>query len=52
MAEKILIGSIAYKLTDNDKTAIAEAVKASLPKEIWTFTLKDGSAVQKVVYVE
>lgn len=52
MDEKILIGNLAYKLTDSDKKEIVEAVKASLPKETWTFTLEDGSTVVKAVYVE
>ena len=30
----------------------AEMVKAALNKETWTFTLEDGTTVQKVVYVE
>lgn len=29
----------------------AEMVKAALNKETWTFTLEDGTTVQKVVYV-
>ena len=41
----------AYTLTDTDKNTIAEAVKASLTTETWTFTLEDGSTVTKAVYV-
>ena len=41
----------AYTLNDTDKNAIASAVKASLTKENWTFTLEDGSTVTKAVYV-
>ena len=41
----------AYTLTDTDKANIAASVKASLTKENWTFTLEDGSAVTKAVYV-
>jgi hypothetical protein len=41
----------AYTLNDDDKNAIAAAVKASLPTETWTFTLEDGSTVTKAVYV-
>ena len=41
----------AYTLTDTDKNSIAAAVKASLTKENWTFTLEDGSTVTKAVYV-
>lgn len=41
----------AYTLTDTDKATIASAVKASLTTESWTFTLEDGSAVTKAVYV-
>lgn len=41
----------AYTLTDADKNTIAAAVKASLTKENWTFTLEDGSTVTKAVYV-
>ena len=41
----------AYTLNDTDKNAIAAAVKASLNKETWTFTLEDGSTVTKAVYV-
>ena len=40
-----------YTLTDVDRDSIAEAVKASLGKEVWTFTLKDGTTVTKEVYV-
>lgn len=39
----------AYTLTTADKTAIANAVKASLTTETWTFTLADGSTVTKAV---
>ena len=41
----------AYTLNDTDKNTIAAAVKASLAKENWTFTLEDGSTVTKAVYV-
>jgi hypothetical protein len=41
----------AYTLNDTDKNSIASAVKASLTKEAWTFTLEDGSTVTKGVYV-
>lgn len=41
----------AYTLTDADKNTIAAAVKASLTKENWTFTLEDGSTTTKAVYV-
>ena len=41
----------AYTLTETDKNAIAAAVKNSLTKETWTFTLEDGSTVTKAVYV-
>ena len=41
----------AYTLNDTDKANIAAAVKASLTKETWTFTLEDGSTVTKAVYV-
>ena len=37
---------------DQDKEAIAAAVKSSLPKETWTFTLEDGTTVTKAVYAE
>lgn len=40
-----------YTLTDADRDSIAEAVKESLPKESWTFTLEDGSTVTKAVCV-
>lgn len=40
-----------YVLTDDDKTEIANGVKASLTTESWTFTLEDGSTVTKAVYV-
>lgn len=42
----------AYSLTDTDKGTIAAAVKASLTVETWTFTLEDGSTVNKAVYVQ
>lgn len=38
-------------MNDAYKNAIAEAVKASLNTETWTFTLEDGSTVTKAVYV-
>lgn len=41
----------AYTLTETDKTTIAAAVKSSLSTETWTFTLEDGTTVQKAVYV-
>lgn len=41
----------SYTLTDADKAAIASAVKAALTTERWTFTLEDGSTVEKAVYV-
>lgn len=41
----------AYTVNDTDKANIAAAVKASLTKENWTFTLEDGSTVTKAVYV-
>lgn len=41
----------AYTLNDTDKNTIADAVKASLNTETWTFTLEDGSTVTKAVYV-
>ena len=41
----------AYILNDTDKANIAVAVKNSLAKETWTFTLEDGSTVTKAVYV-
>ena len=40
-----------YTLTDADRDSIAAAVKESLPKETWTFTLEDGSTVTKAVCV-
>lgn len=53
MAEnKILIGNISYKLTEEDKEEIVEQVKESMPSEAWTFTLKDGTTVTKVVCVK
>lgn len=51
MSERVLIGNIAYTLTEEAKDAIAEKVKNSLDKESWTFTLEDGSTVTKEVYV-
>lgn len=39
----------AYTLTTADKTAIANQVKDSLTTETWTFTLEDGSTVNKAV---
>lgn len=42
----------AYTLNDTDKGTIADAVKASLTTETWTFTLEDGSTVTKAVYIE
>ena len=37
--------------TEADKTELVAQVKASLTTESWTFTLDDGSAVTKAVYV-
>lgn len=37
--------------TASDKSEIVAAVKNSLAKENWTFTLEDGSTVTKEVYV-
>ena len=37
--------------TASDKNEIVTAVKNSLAKENWTFTLEDGSSVTKEVYV-
>lgn len=53
MAEnKTLIGNLAYKLTEQDKAEIAEAVKNALPSETWTFTLADGTTVTKAVCIK
>lgn len=52
MDERILIGNIAYTLTEKDKDAIAEKVKNSLNKENWTFTLEGGSTVTKAVVLD
>ena len=49
---KILIGNIAYTLTEEDFEKIADKVKDSLDKEEWTFTLEDGTTVKKVVVVD
>ena len=49
---KILIGNIAYTLTDEELEMIAEKVKDSLDKEEWTFTLEDGSTVKKAVLLD
>ena len=52
LGTRVSIRGAAYTLTDSDKETIAAAVKASLTKETWTFTLEDGSTVTKEVYVE
>lgn len=39
-------------LSDEQMAAIIAAVKASLTTETWTFTMADGSIVEKKVYVE
>ena len=49
---KILIGNIAYTLTEEDFEKIADKVKDSLNKEEWTFTLADGSTVTKAVLLD
>lgn len=41
----------AYTLTDTDKNTIAAAVKSSLNKENWMFTLEGGSIETKTVYI-
>lgn len=41
-----------YTLTDADRDAIAIAVRDSLTKETWTFTLEDGTTVTKKVVLE
>lgn len=48
-------GSTPVKGTDYytvaEKAELLSELKASLTKENWTFTLKDGSIVTKAVYV-
>ena len=39
-------------LSEEQMEAIIAAVKASLTTETWTFTMEDGSTVEKKVYVE
>lgn len=39
----------AYVLTEADKQSVAAAVTAAQTTETWTFTLEDGSTVEKVV---
>ena len=46
---KTLIGKLAYNLTEQDKTDIAEIVAELLESEEWEFTLEDGSTVTKEV---
>lgn len=41
-----------YELTDADRDSITTAVKNSLPRQNWTFTLADGSTIVKNVYAE
>lgn len=41
----------AYTLTDTDKAAIAEQVKASMTTKTFKFTLEDGTVVEEKVYV-
>lgn len=38
--------------TDADISEMVEAVRAQLVSEFWTFTLTDGTVVEKEVYVE
>ena len=38
-----------YVLTDDDKAEIAEVVYGRFSRETWTFTLADGSTVEKAV---
>lgn len=52
LGTRVSIRGVAYTLTDSDKETIAAAVKASLTKETWTFTLEDGSTVTKAVCVK
>ena len=49
---KVLIGNIAYTLSEEDVAVIAEKIKDSLDKEEWTFTLEDGTTVKKAVVVD
>jgi hypothetical protein len=60
---KVLLGNVkgpqgpqgpqgdTYKLTDEDRVAIATLIKNSLVTEEWTFELSDGSTVVKAVAV-
>lgn len=41
-----------YVLTEADKQNIAEKVVANLTTEDWTFTLEDGSTVNKSVVLK
>ena len=50
--EKTLIGNLSYKLTEEDKTEIAEKSAELLETETWTFTLQDGSEVTKEVCIK
>ena len=52
MSERILIGNIAYTLSEKDKAELVAQVKNSLNKETWTFTLEDGSVVTKAVVLD
>lgn len=40
-----------YALTDSDRAAIAELVKADLTPDTWTFTMEDDSIVTKEVVI-
>lgn len=41
-----------YVLTDEDKQEIATKVIEALSTETWTFTLEDGSTVNKTVVLQ
>lgn len=41
-----------YVLTEADKQEIAAKVIEKLPTEVWTFTLEDGTTVNKTVVLK
>ena len=50
--EILTIKGSDYVLTEADKTEIAAKVKEKLSTETWTFTLEDGSTVNKTVVLQ
>ena len=42
----------SYVLTEADRTAVADAIRASLKVDVWTFILEDGTIIMKEVPIK